>query len=66
MIRSGLIVMIKDLATKGKIAGEISREIGVAENTAPKYMTQPANPMGLRGAESSQNWTPTSRIFTNL
>ena len=29
MIRSGLIIMIKDLANKGKSAGEISREIGM-------------------------------------
>ena len=49
MIRSGLILMIKDLASKGKSAGQISREIGVAENTARKYMTQPAKPHGLTG-----------------
>ena len=47
MIRSGLIIMIKDFAAKGKRAGEISREIGVSENTARKYMRQPARPHGL-------------------
>lgn len=41
--------MIKDLAAKGKSAGEISRETGVVENTARKYMTQPAKPHGLKG-----------------
>lgn len=41
MIRSGLIVTIKDFVAKGKSAGGISREIGVAENTARKYMRQP-------------------------
>lgn len=49
MIRSGLILMIKDLAGKGKGAGEISRAVGVAENTARKYITQPAKPHGLKG-----------------
>lgn len=44
MIRSGLIIMIKDFAAKGKSAGEISRGIGVSENTARKYMRQLANP----------------------
>ena len=45
MIRCGLIMIIKDLMAKGKRAGEI----GVAENTARKYMTQPARPHGLKG-----------------
>lgn len=41
MIRSGLILMIKDLAAKGKSAYAIGREIGVSKNTARKYMQQP-------------------------
>lgn len=58
MIRSGLIIMIKDLANKGKSAGEISREIGVAENTARKYMHQPAKPHGLKGTKKSSKLDP--------
>ena len=49
MIRSGLILMIKDLAGKGKSAYAIGQEIGVSKNTARKYMTQPAQPHGLKG-----------------
>lgn len=58
MIRSGLIIMIKDLAAKGKRAGEISREVGVAENTARKYMTQPAKPHGLKGRTKPSKLDP--------
>lgn len=58
MIRSGLIIMIKDLAAKGKSAGEISREIGVAENTARKYMSQPARPHGLKGRRKPSKLDP--------
>ena len=58
MIRSGLIIMIKDLAAKGKSAGEISREVGVAENTARKYMTQPARPHGLKGRKKPSKLDP--------
>lgn len=49
MIRSGLIIMIKDLAEKGKSAGGISREFGVTENTARRYISQPVRPHGLKG-----------------
>ena len=49
MIKSGLIIMIKDFAAKGKSAGEISREIGVSENTARKYMRQLAKSHWLKG-----------------
>ncbi len=34
MIRSGLILMIKDSAEKGKSAYAISKELGIAKNTA--------------------------------
>ena len=43
MIRSGLILMIKDMAAKNKSAAQIASEVGVAENTARKYMTAPAS-----------------------
>ena len=58
MIRSGLIIMIKDLASKGKSAGEISLEVGVAENTARKYMTQPAKEHGLKGRKKVSKLDP--------
>ncbi len=58
MIRSGLILMIKDLAAKGKSASQISREVGVAENTTRKYMTQPANPHGLTGTKKPSKLDP--------
>ena len=58
MIRSGLIIMIKDFAAKGKRAGEISREIGVSENTARKYMRQPARPHGLKGRSKPSKLDP--------
>lgn len=40
MIRSGFILMIKDLARKGKSAYAIGQEIGISKNTARKYMEQ--------------------------
>lgn len=58
MIRSGLILMIKDLAAKGKRAGQISREVGVSENTVRKYMTQPAKPHGLKGTRKPSKLDP--------
>ena len=60
MIRSGLILMIKDLAGKGKSAYAIGQEIGVSKNTARKYMTQPAQPHGLKGIGHSIG---TSQIY---
>ena len=50
--------MIKDLASKGKSAGEISLEVGVAENTARKYMTQPAKEHGLKGRKKASKLDP--------
>ncbi len=58
MIRSGLILMIKESATKGKSAYAISKEIGVSENTARKYMTQPARPHGLTGTKKGSKLDP--------
>ena len=58
MIRSGQIIMIKDFVAKGKSAGEISRGIGVAENTARKYMREPAKPYGLKGRRKPSKLPP--------
>ena len=60
MIRSGRILMIKDLAGKGKSAYAIGQEIGVSKNTARKSMTQPAQPHGLKGIGHSIG---TSQIY---
>ena len=52
MIRSGLILMIKDLAGKGKSAYAIGQEIGISKNTARKsrkYMEQADQQHGLKG-----------------
>ena len=48
MIRSGLILMIKDLAGKGKSAYAIGQEIGISKNTARKYMELADRQHGLR------------------
>ena len=58
MIRSGLILMIKESAEKGKSAYAISREIGISKNTARKYMTQPAKPHGLKGIKKGSKLDP--------
>ncbi len=58
MIRSGLILMIKDLAAKGKSAYAIGREIGVSKNTARKYMQQPARQHGLKGISRGSKLDP--------
>lgn len=50
--------MIKDFVAKGKSAGEISREIGVSENAARKYMHQPAKPHGLKGRNKPSKLDP--------
>jgi transposase len=49
MIRSGLINMIREKSREGKSAYAISQEVGVAENTAKKYIRQPAREHGLKG-----------------
>lgn len=49
MIRSGLINMIREKAREGKSAYAISHELGVAENTAKKYVHQPATEHKLKG-----------------
>ena len=38
MIRSGLVNMIREKAMEGKSAYAISKETGVAENTAKRYI----------------------------
>lgn len=58
MIRNGLILMIKELARKGKSAYAIGREISVSKNTARKYMTQPAQPLGLKGTKKGSKLDP--------
>lgn len=58
MIRSGLILMIKDLAAKGKSAYAIGQEIGVSKNTARKYMQQPAQQHGLKGVLKGSKLDP--------
>lgn len=58
MIRSGLILMIKELARKGKSAYSIGREIGVSKNTARKYITQPVQPHGLKGVRKGSKLDP--------
>ena len=50
--------MIKELARKDKSAYSIGREIGVSKNTARKYMTQPAQPHGLKGIRKGSKLDP--------
>lgn len=66
MIRSGLILMIKASAAKGKSAYEISKEIGVAENTARKYITQPAKLHGLKGVKKPSKLDVYKPLIHNL
>lgn len=53
-----MILMIKELAVKGKSAYSIGREIGVSKNTARKYITQPAQPHGLKGIRKGSKLVP--------
>lgn len=66
MIRSGLILMIKDLAGKGKSAYAIGQEIGVSKNTARKSMTQPAQPHGLKGIKKGSKLDPYKEQLDSL
>ena len=63
MIRSGLILMIKDLAAKGKSAYAIGQEIGISKNTARKYMTQSAQPHGLKGIKRGSKLDPYKELL---
>ena len=58
MIRSGLILMIKDLSKKDKSAYAISKELGISKNTAKKYMQQPAQVHGLKGSHKGSKLDP--------
>ena len=58
MIRSGLILMIKDLAGKGKSAYAIGQEIGISKNTARKYMEQADRQHGLKGVSKGSKLDP--------
>lgn len=49
MIRSGLVIMIREKAMEGKSAYAIGKELGIAENTAKKYINQPVTEHGLKG-----------------
>ncbi|OUN31127.1 IS21 family transposase, partial [Faecalibacterium sp. An77] len=57
-IRSGLILMIKDLAGKGKSAYAIGQEIGISKNTARKYMEQADRQHGLKGISKGSKLDP--------
>ena len=58
MIRSGLILMIKEKALKGKSAYAIGAELGISKNTAKKYMEQPARPHELKGKKKGSKLDP--------
>ena len=58
MIRSGLILMIKDLAGKGKSAYAIGQEIGISKKTARKYMEQADRQHGLKGVSKGSKLDP--------
>lgn len=61
MIRSGLILMIKDLALKGKSVSQIASEVGISENTARKYIAEPMKPHGLLGRKNHPSWIRINR-----
>lgn len=58
MIRSGLINMIREKAHEGKSAYAIGKELGIAENTAKKYIRQPASEHGLKGRKKGSKLDP--------
>ena len=58
MIRSGLVIMIREKAQKGKSAYAISHEFGVAENTAKKYINRPVTEHGLKGRVKGSKLDP--------
>ncbi len=66
MIRSGLILMIKDFTREGKSAKWISQEIGVAENTARKYIKNPAKHHGLKGKTKPSKLDPYKPFLQQL
>ncbi len=49
MIRSGFVNVIQEKAMEGKSTYAISKETGVAENTAKRYIDRPVAQHGLKG-----------------
>lgn len=58
MIRSGLILMIKEKVLKGKSAYAVEVELETSQNTARKYMEQPVQPQGLKGKKRGSKLNP--------
>jgi len=58
MIRSGVVIMIREKAQVGKSAYAISKELGVAESIAKKYINQPVTEHGLKGRVKGSKLEP--------
>ena len=63
MIRSGTINMIREKAREGKSAYAISKDLGVAENTARRYINLPVTEHS-KGALKVPRWIPGNRRST--
>lgn len=58
MIRSGLVNMIREKAMEGKSAYAISKETGVSENAAKRYLSRPVTQHGLKGRVKGSKLDP--------
>ena len=58
--------MIREKALKGKSAYAIGNDLGVAENTAKKYMTQPEKKHGLKGRKRISKLDPYEDYINEL
>jgi transposase len=67
MIRSGLITMIREKSDKGKSAYAISKEMGIAENTAKKYIDNRGKALkhGLSGQTKGSKLDPFKLVIQN-
>lgn len=65
MIRSGLILMIREKADQGNSAYAISKELGIAENTAKKYIAERGKPIkhGLSGKSKRSKLDPFKELL---
>lgn len=48
MIRSGIIIMIREKSLEGKSSYAIGKELGISKNTVKKYIDQPVRQHGLK------------------
>ncbi len=66
MIRSGLILMIRQKAQEGQSPYAIGKELGISKNTAKKYITGEVKTHGLQGLKRPSKLDPFRSHIDNM